>query len=72
MFIKYELTLSRFLCNKIAKGEGRARKRARPNLAGCGEVTSPLFSITSILNANRYNKACRFNSNLIQIAKPSQ
>ncbi len=21
MFIKYELTLSRFLCNKIAKGE---------------------------------------------------
>ncbi|MGP0046719.1 MAG: hypothetical protein ACLPVJ_18150, partial [Syntrophobacteraceae bacterium] len=31
---------------------GRARLRARPNLAGCGEVTSPLFSISSILNAN--------------------
>ncbi len=30
---------------------GRARLRARPNIAGCGEVTSPLFSITSILNA---------------------
>jgi hypothetical protein len=30
---------------------GRARLHARPNLAGCGEVTSPLFSINSILNA---------------------
>jgi len=36
---------------------GRARKRARPNLAGCGEVTSPLFSITSILNATWYYSA---------------
>src|SRR5208283_33463 len=33
---------------------GRARGRARPNPAGCGEVTSPLFSITSILNATSY------------------
>jgi len=33
---------------------GRARLRARPNLTGCGEVTSPLFSINSILNANWY------------------
>jgi len=24
-----------------------ARRRARPNLAGCGEVTSPLFSVAS-------------------------
>ena len=31
-----------------------ARLRARPNLAGRGEVTSPLFSITSILNATSY------------------
>jgi hypothetical protein len=33
---------------------GHARLRAQPNLAGCGEVTSPLFSINSILNPNRY------------------
>src|SRR5208283_1021366 len=35
---------------------GRARGRARPNPAGCGEVTSPLFSITSILNATSYQR----------------
>src|SRR5208337_4386382 len=34
---------------------GRARGRARPNTAGCGEVTSPLFSITSILNTTSYH-----------------
>src|SRR5208282_4231407 len=43
-------------CWAAAAGAERlvARGRARPNPAGCGEVTSPLFSITSILNATSY------------------
>ncbi|MGO9860756.1 MAG: hypothetical protein ACLPQX_15230, partial [Syntrophobacteraceae bacterium] len=43
------------LAHRRRRALGRARLRARPNLAGCGEVTSPLFSINSILNANRHN-----------------
>src|SRR5208283_2109548 len=43
---------------------GRARGRARPNPAGCGEVTSPLLSITSILNATSY-ESVRFRSGAI-------
>jgi hypothetical protein len=44
-------------CWATAAGAERlaARVCARPNLAGCGEVTSPLFSINSILNANWYD-----------------
>ena len=46
----------------LRRALGRARRRARPNLAGCGEVTSPLFSITSTLNANWYNMAKSFET----------
>jgi hypothetical protein len=45
---------------------GRARGRARPNPAGCGEVTSPLFSITSILNATSYYFLSRKPSPLLK------
>ena len=38
------------------RAPGRARGRTRPNPAGCGEVASPLFSITSILNATSYKQ----------------
>jgi len=37
-----------------AERSALTRLRVRPNPAGCGEVTSPLFSITSILNATSY------------------
>src|SRR5208282_359078 len=43
----------------LRRALGRARGRARPNPAGCGEVTSPLFSITSILNATSYETGRR-------------
>ncbi len=45
-------------CRRQRRALGRARKRARSQilrgLGGPGEVTSPLLSITSILNANGY------------------
>jgi len=47
----------------VARADARGQILPCPDHAqGCGEVTSPLFSITSILNATSYDTGLRSKS----------